>query len=144
MAEQMRILYVALTRAMEKLIITDVRRDAETPDIPAPDRRSVLGVRTLMEWIRMALNAEEHVVYTKKSLTTGDLSENILKDTARASAGFEALYAADLPVSHIDVVRPFDLCRDSLALDVVCDSERHCLRNDELLLCQNVRRLEQY
>lgn len=99
-AEQMRILYVALTRAMEKLIITDVKKDADTAAPPKPERHAILHVGSLMDWIRMALGAEDHVRCTGKCLRIEDLSENIRKDTARATAGLEALYAADLPVDR--------------------------------------------
>jgi len=100
LAENMRVLYVALTRAMEKLILTDVIVKDRTEGIPEADRYSILHASSMMDWIRMALAAGNCPGYRGVCCDISDLSENILADTARATVSLKALYEGGIPADE--------------------------------------------
>ncbi len=100
LAEEMRVLYVALTRAKEKLILTDVRQTEEGEEEDLPDTFRILDVRNLMKLIRMALAAEERLIETVRILHPEDLKQQIVKEAAEASVDEQLLRSGRYPLDE--------------------------------------------
>ncbi len=111
LAEEMRVLYVALTRAREKLILTDVREKVTMEEPPAPDAWEVLNAGNIMEWIRMALAAEGLDGAYEKVVKADTFLDRAAEDLATGAVSLEALYADDLPVSAT-IQKELALCRE--------------------------------
>ena len=99
LAEEMRILYVALTRAKEKLILTDVRETQEGEEEDAADSFTIKKATNAMQLIRMALAAEGQLIRCVSILHPEDLKQQIVKEAAEASVDEQLLrsgrYALD-------------------------------------------------
>ena len=99
LAEEMRILYVALTRAKEKLILTDVRETQEGEEEDAADSFTIKKATNAMQLIRMALAAEGQLIKCVSILHPEDLKQQIVKEAAEASVDEQLLrsgrYALD-------------------------------------------------
>ncbi|MBR3526089.1 MAG: helicase-exonuclease AddAB subunit AddA, partial [Lachnospiraceae bacterium] len=98
LAEDMRVLYVALTRAKEKLILTDIRKtEAELSEPPAADAFSIRAAANPMELIRLALEArglKERFLHT---VSLEDGTTEMTKKLKRAFGDRELLFSGDLP-----------------------------------------------
>ncbi|MBR3102334.1 MAG: helicase-exonuclease AddAB subunit AddA [Lachnospiraceae bacterium] len=91
LAEEMRILYVALTRAKEKLILTDVRETQEGEDEEAPDTFTIKKASNAMQLIRMALAAEGQLIGYVRIMHPEDLKQQIVKEAAEAAVDEQLL-----------------------------------------------------
>ena len=100
LAEEMRILYVALTRAKEKLILTDVREAEEGETVEAPDTFAIRKAGNAMQLIRMALAAEGELIRTERILHPEDLKAQIVKEAAEATVDEQILHQRELPVDE--------------------------------------------
>ncbi len=100
LAEEMRILYVALTRAKEKLILTDVREVQEGETEELPDTFSIRKAANAMELIRMALSAEGELIKTERIVHPEDLKAQIVKEAAEATVDEQLLRSGRLPVNE--------------------------------------------
>ena len=104
LAEEMRVLYVALTRAKEKLIITGAVRSAEASlescvsNVFRPE-----GARTYLDWILPALISRE----------TGSVREEIPVDISVISGGDLEASQAELTAEELarDVLENWDVSR---------------------------------
>lgn len=92
MGEELRVLYVAMTRAKEKLIITGMAA-AKDPALPGQRDISpfeVLNAKSYMDWIRMALSIEPDK-YPIREIKAEDLVLQNADDVLRQGSDREAL-----------------------------------------------------
>ncbi|MBR3308242.1 MAG: helicase-exonuclease AddAB subunit AddA [Lachnospiraceae bacterium] len=101
LAEEMRVLYVALTRAKEKLIITDIvsENDAEAG---TPDRKAgimdVLGCKGLMELIRCSMAGRSFSHCRERLLRLGELRDMMIATDAKGFADRGMLFDDSRPL----------------------------------------------
>ena len=100
LAEEMRVLYVALTRAKEKLILTDVRETQEGEDEEAPDPYTIKKSTNAMQLIRMALAAEGQLIGSVCILHPEDLKQQIVKEAAEAAVDEQLLRSGTYPMDR--------------------------------------------
>lgn len=59
--DEMRILYVAMTRARERLYLSGIGKETPSATIPSGDRYATLSASCYMDWITAALSAQPHL-----------------------------------------------------------------------------------
>ncbi len=98
LAEDMRVLYVALTRAKEKLILTDIRKtEPELSEPPAADAFSIRAAVSPMDLIRLALEARGLKERFLHFVSPEDSTTEMKEEVKRAFGDRELLFSGDLP-----------------------------------------------
>ncbi|MCR5250469.1 MAG: helicase-exonuclease AddAB subunit AddA [Lachnospiraceae bacterium] len=98
-AEEMRVLYVALTRAKEKLILTDVQKERGEESGPGELDLHELGqAPNLMKMIRMALNASGVTESYCRYYAAESDAQQAFHEGKRAFGDKSRLLAGELPI----------------------------------------------
>ncbi len=98
LAEDMRVLYVALTRAREKLILMDLKaKEKEEDDTPSADIFSIRRAADPMALIRLALDATGLKERFIRYVSLEDGADDMTKEVQRAYGDRALLFSGDLP-----------------------------------------------
>ncbi|MBR5420382.1 MAG: helicase-exonuclease AddAB subunit AddA [Lachnospiraceae bacterium] len=84
LAEDMRVLYVALTRAKEKLILTDIKKERTEEEEAAADNYAIRHASSPMKLIRLALGADGGSARFERAFSFPEAGERAAEEVQRA------------------------------------------------------------